>query len=160
MNLIGDDEIVSAVKVEEGKNILLLTELGKGKRTGFDSFSLHGRGTMGQRIYSLNEGDRLVGATSVSDDEDVILITKLGQVLRIPVSKISYQGKNASGVIIATFKKKNDRINAMDITIHEDVVEEDESMDVENDQEENTVNSEKVAEEAVIVEESVENTEE
>ena len=33
-------------------------------------------------------------------------------------------------------------------------------MDVENDQEENTVNSEKVAEEAVIVEESVENTEE
>ena len=104
--------------------------------------------------------DRLVGATSVSDDEDVILITKLGQVLRIPVSKISYQGKNASGVIIATFKKKNDRINAMDITIHEDVVEEDESMDVENDQEENTVNSEKVAEEAVIVEESVENTEE
>ena len=115
---------------------------------------------MGQRIYSLNEGDRLVGATSVSDDEDVILITKLGQVLRIPVSKISYQGKNASGVIIATFKKKNDRINAMDVTIHEDIVEEDESMEVENNTDENTTNNENVAEETVVVEKTEENTEE
>ena len=151
MNLIGDDQIVSAVKVEEGKNILLLTELGKGKRTGFDSFSIHGRGTRGQRSYSLAEGDKLVGATSVSDDDDVILITKLGQVLRIAVSRISYQGKNASGVIIATFKKKNDRINAMDVTIHEDIEEEEdntESLDA------NEVN------EAPVVEENTEKTEE
>ena len=81
---------------------------------------------MGQRIYSLAEGDRLVGARAVTDEDDVILITKLGQVLRIAVSRISYQGKNASGVIIATFKKKNDRINAMDVTIHEEEAEEEE----------------------------------
>ena len=134
MKLIGDDEIVSAVKVEEGKTILLLTELGKGKRTGFDSFTQHSRGTMGQRIYSLNENDKIVGAVSVTENDDVILITMLGQVLRIPVDKISYQGKNASGVIIAKFKKKNDRINALDVTIHEDVVE-DESLEDENNPE-------------------------
>ena len=151
MNLIGDDQIVSAVKVEEGKNILLLTELGKGKRTGFDSFSIHGRGTMGQRIYSLAEGDKLVGATSVSDYDDVILITKLGQVLRIAVSRISYQGKNASGVIIATFKKKNDRINAMDVTIHEDIEEEEDNSESLYANEVN---------EAPVVEENTEKTEE
>ena len=115
---------------------------------------------MGQRIYSLGEGDRLVGATSVSDDEDVILITKLGQVLRIAVSKISYQGKNASGVIIATFKKKNDRINAMDVTIHEDVVEEDETIETDNSSDNSITINENIIDEAEVVEETTGNTEE
>ena len=138
MKLLGEDEIVSAVKVEDDKNILLLTELGKGKRTSFDNFMPHARGTMGQRIYSLNEDDKVVGAVSVTDNDDVILITMLGQVLRVAVVNISNQGKNASGVIVAKFKKKNDRVNALDVTLHEEVSLEDEESADEEPTEENT----------------------
>ena len=53
MKLSSDDEIIGLVRVEEGKNVILVTNGGKGKQVDFDFFKAHGRGTMGQLIYKL-----------------------------------------------------------------------------------------------------------
>ena len=45
IRLRGDDTVVGAAIVEEGKTLITLTEKGYGKRNGFDGYTAHSRGT-------------------------------------------------------------------------------------------------------------------
>jgi DNA gyrase subunit A len=50
--------------------MLILSEFGFGKRVDFSEFSSHGRGTGGQRIYTVNEKTgEIIGCVSVLDDD-------------------------------------------------------------------------------------------
>lgn len=113
IKLLGDDEVVGLLQVSSQKCMLLVTENGQGKQIQFNQFRRHGRGTMGQRIYSCNsKAGYIVGALSVDDEDDVVCITSLGQSIRIPVATISVQKAYASGVRVTKIKE-NDRIVAL-----------------------------------------------
>ncbi|MDD1676042.1 MAG: hypothetical protein LUQ17_05070, partial [Methanomicrobiales archaeon] len=70
---------------------------GYGKRTSFDEFRGHGRGTMGVRnIITL--GSRVVTAMAVSSGEEIIMMSASGIVMRTRVDGISIQKRNTRGV--------------------------------------------------------------
>ena len=133
IKLIGDDEVVAAVKVEDTKRVLMITAKGKGKQVRFDDFMAHSRGTMGQKIYTVDEGG-LVSAVTVDDDTDVVFITLKGQTIRVHAKDISIQGRAAMGVKVASFKKKDDSVNAIAVTSYEEEPEEDETAETPSEE--------------------------
>ncbi len=99
MKLSEGDEIASAVKVEEDSNIILITEKGYSKRVSFDNYSVHGRGTGGQRIFGNIDGKgEIIGAMNIKDSDEVVCMTSQGKTLRFKASEIKEQGQGASGI--------------------------------------------------------------
>ena len=90
--------LAAAICVEKGKDALVITEKGVGKRVDFEEFGQHGRGTGGQRIFGNtdNKGE-IVGTIAVSEDAEIICMTGQGKTLRIKASTVSKQGRGASG---------------------------------------------------------------
>jgi DNA gyrase subunit A len=110
----------------------MVTENGQGKQVTFDSFTVHGRATQGQRIYKLGgKADFIVGALAVNDENDVVCVTLMGQTLRVHVKNISIQGRNATGVRVVTMKSAKDSIVAIASTGDEgeEELEEDELLE-------------------------------
>ena len=106
MRLGPGDELSGALRVTEGETMLLLSEYGYGKRVEYAEFASHGRGTGGQRIYTLNEKTgELAGAVSVRENEEIMVITTQGKSIKLSVSEIRVMGRAASGVRILTIDK-------------------------------------------------------
>ncbi|HJJ47152.1 MAG TPA: DNA gyrase subunit A, partial [Methanocorpusculum sp.] len=95
-----DDAVCSLTLVnDDTKYLFLLTSKGFGKRTLFDEFNGHGRGTKGVRSIATNfERGPVVAAVAVSDTDDIIVTTAGGIVMRTHASDISVQGRAAQGV--------------------------------------------------------------
>ncbi len=93
------DELCAMLRVDSAEQMLLISDQGYGKRTDFDNFSGHGRGTGGQRIYDPENGE-LVCAINVCDSDDVVVMTSLGKTLKIKAQDVRLCGKTAKGVRI------------------------------------------------------------
>lgn len=102
IKLRGDDIVVGAAIVEEGRHLITLTEKGYGKRNSFDTYTAHSRGTMGIICQKITEKTGyLAGIASVGEKDDIMIITNDGTIIRTPVSGIPvYEGNNTAGVII------------------------------------------------------------
>ena len=96
-----DDYVVGVVVVEDGKSLITLTENGFGKRSDFENFTAHSRGTMGVICHKVTEKTGLLaGVGAVHEDDDLMLITDEGVIIRMPVSDIPTYSNNTSGVIV------------------------------------------------------------
>lgn len=93
----GGDHLVSLSLVSKD-HLLTITAGGMGKRTEFDEFRGHGRGTMGVRNIQPAYGDGVVAAKAVSDDDEIILMSTAGNVIRMTVGGISIQKRGTRGV--------------------------------------------------------------
>lgn len=81
------------------KYLFLLTDKGFGKRTDFDEFRGHGRGTQGVRSITANyERGPVVAAVAVAEKDDLVITTASGIVMRTHAADISVQGRAAQGV--------------------------------------------------------------
>ena len=112
MKLGDDDELSGLLRVDtaEGRQgrekMLVISENGFGKRVDFSEFSSHGRGTGGQRIYTVTEKTgEIVGCVSVLDDEEIMCITSQGKSIKLKVSGIRVMGRSAQGVRILSIDK-------------------------------------------------------
>ena len=106
IRLSGKDELAGVAMVREGEQMLLVSEFGYGKRTEYDNFSPHGRGTRGQICYRATEKTgELVSALSVSSNDDLVCITSQGNALKLRLSEIAVLGKTAMGVRIVNIVK-------------------------------------------------------
>ncbi|MDR1220289.1 MAG: DNA topoisomerase (ATP-hydrolyzing) subunit A [Treponema sp.] len=106
MKLDDDDELTGVLKVEESETMLLLSEYGYGKRIEFSEFSQHGRGTGGQKIYTVAEktGD-LVGCVNALENDEIMCITTQGKSIKITVDSVRVMGRTAQGVRILNIEK-------------------------------------------------------
>ena len=102
-----DDVVRSLTVVEEGKLLLTITEAGYGKRTSFEEYRGHGRGTLGVRNIKVGRNDGVVTAFAVSEDKEIILMSADGNVIRTKVNKISIQGRSTRGVRIMRLGAKD-----------------------------------------------------
>ena len=85
----------------QGRQLLLVSEQGIGKRTNYDEFTSHHRGSGGVRAMRLNDRTgKLVGAWGVSEDDELIVITGRGRVVRIGAGEISTLGRAATGYTV------------------------------------------------------------
>jgi len=110
-------EIVPPEKVEK---MFILTEFGYGKRVEFSEFSSHGRGTGGQKIYTVNEKTgEIIGCVSLLDDDEIMCITSQGKSIKLKVDEIRVMGRAAQGVRILSIDKP-DFVIGLDRVVKED----------------------------------------
>ncbi len=102
ISLRDGDEVVGVAVIEEGKELLCVTENGFGKRSPFDDFRLMAhRGGFGVTCYNITEkSGALTGISAVDDNDDLMLITDGGTIIRTPVAGIPTRSRSAGGVII------------------------------------------------------------
>ena len=133
ITLKGDDIVKGAVKVEDGKKLVTITENGFGKLTEFDDFrEMKSRGGMGVACHKLSEKTgKLAGIEAVELDEDLMLITVDGTIIRVRVEDIPTYSRTAGGVIIMrggkvvnfTAVKKSDEKEEEDVEENPDETE-------------------------------------
>jgi DNA gyrase subunit A len=119
MKLSEGDELAGMLRVDAGKGadgaelppekvekMLILSEFGYGKRVEFGEFSSHGRGTGGQRIYTVGEKTgEIIGCVSVLEDEEIMCITSQGKSIKLKANEIRVMGRAAQGVRILSIDK-------------------------------------------------------
>jgi len=106
IRLSDKDELAGVAMVKEREQMLLVSEFGYGKRTEYDNFSPHGRGTRGQICYKTTEKTgEVIGVLSVNDKDDLVCITSQGNTLKLRLSEVATLGKTAMGVRIVNITK-------------------------------------------------------
>ena len=108
MKLRGKDEVV-AITLLEKDHLLTISDVGFGKRTDFDEFRGHGRGTMGVRNMQLERDAVVIESRAVLDSDEIIAMTASGVVIRTPVSEFRIIGRGTKGVRVMRLDE-NDRV--------------------------------------------------
>ena len=120
------DYVAGVCVVDEGKDLLCITENGFGKRSPFADFRLmKNRGGYGVTCYNLTEkSGMLTGIAAVTDEDDIMMITDSGTIIRTPVSGVPSRSRSAGGVIVMRLGEEQKLVN-FTITAHADEEEED-----------------------------------
>jgi len=86
---------------EQGRShIFILSERGVGKRSRFEDFTPHHRGTSGVRAMNLGpKTGKLVGCWTVREHDEIMAITTRGRMIRVAVSDTPLLGRSAMGNI-------------------------------------------------------------
>ncbi len=114
LKLDTEDALVGVLKVSTSETMLIVSENGSGKRVDFAEFSPHGRGTGGQRVYTITEKTGpLCGCVSVLESDEIMCITEQGKSIRLKVSSIRVMGRAAQGVRIVNLQE-DDRVVGVD----------------------------------------------
>ena len=103
---IPEDSIcVSAEKVDQTSDILIITEKGYGKRTSIDEYRLTHRGSKGVKALNITEKNgNLVSVKNVNDEEDLMIITDSGIIIKIPMNQVSKMSRVTQGVRLINLK--------------------------------------------------------
>lgn len=98
-----DDEVTSALLVEEGDGILLISRQGMSLRftATDDSLRPMGRSTEGVKGMSFREGDSLLSASVVRDQGFVFVVTEGGYAKRTSVDQYRSQTRGGIGIKVA-----------------------------------------------------------
>ena len=113
------DYVAGVCVVDEGKDLLCITENGFGKRSPFADFRLmKNRGGYGVTCYNLTEKSGiLTGIAAVTDEDDIMMITDSGTIIRTPVSGVPSRSRSAGGVIVMRLGEEQKLVN-FTITAH------------------------------------------
>ena len=96
-----NDRVLSCDVADERRTILVISQLGIGKRVEFASFMPHHRGTGGVCLMELTEKTgKLSGSVSVKDSDEIIAISSKGRMIRMPVDGITIMKRHSVGNII------------------------------------------------------------
>ena len=99
IRLRGGDFVVGAGATGEGRDVLSITEKGYGKRTDIGEYSVHSRGGVGVKNYTVTDKTGGVAAIKmVGESDDLLVITNDGTIIRTPVERISRLGRATQGV--------------------------------------------------------------
>jgi DNA gyrase subunit A len=110
MRLGKGDRLAGMDVVDPQGQLLVVTELGMGKRTLLKHYMPHGRGTGGQKTLNITKKTGPVAtAQVVHGDEELMMISASGIVIRTELSTISQQGRASQGVAVMNLKA-NDRV--------------------------------------------------
>ncbi|CBZ40120.1 DNA gyrase, subunit C [Mycoplasma suis KI3806] len=108
-----EGELISASSNADGKEVFVLTNLGKGKWVYIDHFRMTSRGVAGV-LSQKGYGDEIFSFTININNplEEIFMLTNLGKVSRIPVNAVSQRkGRATSGVSIMKLNhSRNEKI--------------------------------------------------
>ena len=99
MNLSDGDEIVGMQLDHQGDSLLIVSEIGMGKRTYLEEFTTQKRGGKGLKCYKITEKTGyVVGVKAVNDDHEIMMITDGGIIIQLRMDEISTLKRITSGV--------------------------------------------------------------
>ena len=118
------DEVVGMICIEpeSGKDVLVLSENGFGKRTDLDEYRVTNRGGKGVKTINITEktGD-LISIQAVTDDNDLMIINRSGLTIRTAVSQIRLAGRATQGVKVINLREGDAIASVMAVPAHEDI---------------------------------------
>lgn len=112
INIEDDDEVIGMIAYDPAAedaaahSILVVSEHGYGKRSGFDEYRKTNRG--GKGVKTLNITDKtgvLVAMKNVTDVNDLMIINRSGLTIRMAVSDIKLAGRATQGVRLINIKE-------------------------------------------------------
>lgn len=116
MKVNADARVLGMEIARPNSELLVITELGYGKRTPISEYPVHHRGGQGVYTITMTTKKGLLAAMEVVDsDDEIMIITEEGIVVRTPVSGISQLGRSTQGVTIMNVAKK-DKVTAIAIS--------------------------------------------
>ncbi|GAB1482307.1 DNA topoisomerase (ATP-hydrolyzing) subunit A [Treponema sp.] len=125
IRLASDDELAGVLRVDQNERMLVLSEYGYGKRVEFNEFTPHGRGTGGQKIYTISEKTgQIVGCVNVGDGDEIMCITSQGKSIKLMSDEVNIFGRTAQGVRVVYIDKPDFVIGVDRVAIEEEVVTE------------------------------------
>ncbi len=113
MTVNGDARVLGMEIARPETDLLVITELGYGKRTSVEEYPSHHRG--GQGVFTITMTDKkgqLAAMKIVEEDDEIMIITEEGVVVRTPVSGVSQLGRSTQGVHIMNVSGK-DKVSAV-----------------------------------------------
>ena len=93
-------DTICAITLLAKDHLLTISDVGFGKRTEFDDFRGHGRGTMGVRNIQLERDAVVIESRAVADNDEIVVMTASGIVIRMKVDEIRITGRGTRGVRI------------------------------------------------------------
>ncbi len=134
INLVDDDEAVAMQLASQGEYLLVVSELGMGKRTFISEFTAQNRGGKGVKCYKITEKTgNVIGAKAVDENNEIMMITAEGIIIRLECSDISVLGRITSGVKLINL---SDGVTVASFAKVREKEEEDLPEDAESDREE------------------------
>ncbi len=109
----GTDHVVGMVAVNdtESETILIVSELGYGKRSDIEDYRKTNRGGKGVKTINITEKTgKLISIQTVTDDNNLMIINKSGIAIRLDVSTIRVMGRATQGVRLINLEKRGDEI--------------------------------------------------
>ncbi|MFC4809442.1 DNA gyrase subunit A [Paenibacillus sp. GCM10023250] len=115
-----DDEVVAAdiVGGDEGE-VLVLTDLGYGKRSLLLDYPVQGRGGKGVATFEFKEGkrvrpngERLIGGLHCKDEKELVLLTASGAVIAVSTEKAPIEDRRSTGRALVPVDKKDGLVTA------------------------------------------------
>ncbi|OHE62135.1 MAG: DNA gyrase subunit A [Treponema sp. GWB1_62_6] len=124
IRLDSDDDLTGVLRVTSDQRMLVLSEYGYGKRVEFDEFTSHGRGTGGQKIYTISDktGD-IVGCVNVSDGDRIMCITSQGKSIKLDSDEVNIFGRSAQGVRVVNIDRPDFVVGVERVAREEDTEE-------------------------------------
>ena len=108
-----DDEVVGMICMNDnsGRNVMVISENGYGKRSLLEDYRITNRGGKGVKTINITDKTgRLVAIKDVTDENDLVIINKSGITLRLNVADIRIMGRATQGVRLINLEKRNDTI--------------------------------------------------
>ncbi len=125
-----------------GKDVLVITENGYGKKTSVEEYRMTHRGSKGVKALNVTEKNgNIVSFKSVNGDEDLVIITNSGMIIRLSLTQVSSTGRVAQGVKLINLKD-DQKVSTVTILNKEendsiDNIKNSNEIDIENIQKEN-----------------------
>jgi len=105
MRLRLGEKLVGCCAVSEADSVVLISQLGFGKRIPVNSLRLANRGDIGtQAIQFTSKEDMLAGIISAQAQENITLTTSIDRRLVFPVNNLELADKNSTGAKIGNLK--------------------------------------------------------
>lgn len=113
MTVNADARVLGMEIARPGTELLVITELGYGKRTPVEEYPSHHRGGQGVYTITMTPKKGLLSAMKiVEEDNEIMIITEEGVVVRTPVSGVSKLGRSTQGVHVMNVAGK-DKVSAV-----------------------------------------------
>jgi DNA gyrase subunit A len=125
VKLVGEgDKVVGLVCVSDsGRNLLVVSEKGYGKRSEIEDYRVTNRGTQGVRTLNITEKTgSVVGILDVEDSNELMIINKSGIMIRTSVADLRVMGRNTQGVRLIRLNEDDAISSIARIDIQEEVV--------------------------------------
>lgn len=113
MTLPEGERVLGMEIARPGTELLVLTDLGYGKRTPVSEYPSHHRGGHGVNTITMTAKKGQLAAMKIVDEHDeIMIITEEGVVVRTPVSGVSQLGRSTQGVHVMNVSGK-DKVSAV-----------------------------------------------
>ncbi|MFA5447519.1 MAG: DNA topoisomerase (ATP-hydrolyzing) subunit A [Sphaerochaeta sp.] len=96
------DELLSCELVEDGDDVMIITQLGRGLRIDQASVRAMGRAARGVRGIRLRGADKVAGLLKVDNERRILMITENGQGKQVHFSEFRVHGRATQGQRIYT----------------------------------------------------------